>query len=106
MIQIYFGDVHIEAESSCSFDAVVLFDGEHLDVNDVMLFICGTGETEALESTGRTMTVYFHSDGENPTDDDGDEMIFRGFHASFKSVDPQDLGTTTYVFRLSFNQQL
>ena len=63
MIKLEFLDFDLEADSSCTYDYVVVHDGDTDSADRLGSKACGTTSGGPHVSTSNAMTVKFHSDG-------------------------------------------
>ena len=61
-VRIRFEAFNIESHSSCRYDYLEVRDGESSSSNLIGSRLCGTTIPEAVESSGSSMTLIFHSD--------------------------------------------
>ena len=62
-VKITFEAFDVESESHCDYDYLVVHDGNSTSSPKIGLKMCGTSPSGTdMESSGNTMTLYFHSD--------------------------------------------
>ena len=64
-VSIQFTAFNIETHSSCVYDWLEIRDGDSASSPLIGSRMCGTTIPGAIQSTGNSMTIRFHSDGAN-----------------------------------------
>ena len=61
-VRIKFEEFDIEFHSSCEYDYIQVRDGDNANSSLIASKLCGTTIPDAIESSGQSMTLIFHTD--------------------------------------------